>query len=208
MLLSSRRQTDPTQSTLLSGGRAGSTGKSRSVSLPAFGDASADVRLGIPDATARLSILNVLLSRTPHSLTQVDLRAVADRAHGYVGADLSAVVREAGTSAIKRWLASQPSGSAFARPPPGPRMSSDAVNTHATEDASGGIEDAPELTQTDLLLALPNVRPSALRSLYLPGTETPVKYADVGGLGDVIQKLRECVEWPLQYPGVSFNGFV
>jgi AAA family ATPase len=50
---------------------------------------------GIPDAEARFAILNVLLSKTPNSINQDELRSMAARAHGYVGADLSAVVCEA-----------------------------------------------------------------------------------------------------------------
>ncbi|EIN12273.1 AAA-domain-containing protein [Punctularia strigosozonata HHB-11173 SS5] len=182
-----------------------------------------EIEIGIPDATARLSILNVLLSRTPHSISQTDLKSVAARAHGYVGADLAAVVREAGTRAIKRWLSSQPSSNYPLRPlpdAPGGQESKSLPPTPATPDTLPVTEDAsripnfhgndteypppdsdkPSLTQADLLLALPSVRPSALRSLYLPGTETPVRYSDIGGLSDVVQKLRECVEWPLQHP--------
>ena len=66
------------------------------------------------------------------------MRSVAAKAHGYVGADLSAVVREAGTLAIKRFLSG---------PPPS--------------------QGNPELTLQDLLAALLSVRPSALRSLFL-----------------------------------------
>ncbi|KAF8585041.1 AAA family ATPase [Ramaria rubella] len=65
-----------------------------------------EIEIGIPDAPARLAILNVLLSKTPHSLTPAELSSLAARTHGYVGADLSAVVRDAGTLAIKRHLSS------------------------------------------------------------------------------------------------------
>lgn len=130
-----------------------------------------EIEIGIPDAEARYSILNVLLTKTPHSIDQADLRALAARAHGYVGADLSAVVREAGTLAIKRWLASSPSPDATA---------------------------APELTLADLEASLPSVRPSALRSLFLD--TIPVRYSEIGGQAHTIQKLRECVEWPLLHP--------
>lgn len=50
--------------------------------------------------------MNVLLAKTPHIITQCELHATASRAHGYVGADLAAVVREAGTLAIKRFSSS------------------------------------------------------------------------------------------------------
>ncbi|KAL0574316.1 AAA+-type ATPase [Marasmius crinis-equi] len=96
-----------------------------------------EIEIGIPDSDARLAILEVLLSKTPHAIPREELRTVAARAHGYVGADLSAVVREAGTAAIKRWLASP------------------AQASH------------PELTSSDLMTSLPTVRPSAMRSLFV-----------------------------------------
>ncbi|CAE7215556.1 unnamed protein product [Rhizoctonia solani] len=61
-----------------------------------------EIEIGIPDASARLQILSVLLQGTPHELTDTELESLAARTHGYVGADLAAVVREAGTRAIKR----------------------------------------------------------------------------------------------------------
>lgn len=131
---------------------------------------------GVPDAEARLAILEVLLSKTPHSISQADLRALTSRAHGYVGADLSAVVREAGTLAIKRW-----------------------VNVNASSGTSGTvIPPALNLTITDLSDSLPSVRPSAMRSVFLD--TPPVRYSDVGGQAAAIQKLREAVEWPLLHP--------
>ncbi|KAI0691255.1 AAA family ATPase [Cerioporus squamosus] len=130
-----------------------------------------EIEIGIPDAEARYSILQVLLSKAPHSVPPDDIWSVAAKAHGYVGADLSAVVREAGTIAIKRWLTSQ---------------------------LSQTTEASPQLTLADLLAALPTVRPSALRSLFLD--TVPVHYSDIGGQAQTIQKLRECVEWPLLHP--------
>lgn len=135
---------------------------------------------GIPDAEARYHILNVLLSKAPHSVAEDDLRSIAAKAHGYVGADLSAVVREAGTLAIKRWLASQPPPTSSDSPP------------------SASPSSVPQLTYADLEAALPTVRPSALRSLFLD--TVPVHYSDIGGQAQTIQKLRECVEWPLLHP--------
>lgn len=129
----------------------------------------------MPDAEARLSILRVILSKTPHSLSEDDLRTVAFSAHGYVGADLNAVVREAGTIAIKRWVTAAQSA--------GPTTSPSSK---------------PELTTPDLLSSLPNVRPSALRSVFLDCA--PVRYSDIGGQHNVIQKLKEAIEWPLKHP--------
>lgn len=150
----------------------------RNTSSWALGDSLMDWS-GIPDAQARSSILKVLLQKSPHSLSEVEIENVAARAHGYVGADLSAVVREAGTLAIKRHLAA-----------------------HSPESVScltsSADEPAPELTLQDLLISLPTVRPSALRSLFLD--TVPVRYSDIGGQASTIQRLRECIEWPLLYP--------
>ncbi|KAJ3882723.1 P-loop containing nucleoside triphosphate hydrolase protein, partial [Lentinula edodes] len=128
---------------------------------------------GVPDADARLSILKTLLLKTPHDITSEDLRAVASKAHGYVGADLAAVVREAGTLSIKRWLPS-------------------------TSGNPEKKQEMPLVTLSDIMASLPTIRPSAMRSLFV---ETPpVRYSDVGGQSHVITKLRETVEWPLLHP--------
>ncbi|KAI9452786.1 AAA family ATPase [Lactarius psammicola] len=126
-----------------------------------------EIEIGVPDLNARVAILNVLLAKTPHTITSDELHAMASRAHGYVGADLAAVVREAGTLAIKRFLAL----------------------------GSEPLVGSASLKATDLAAALPNVRPSALRAHAI--TAAPVRFADIGGQASVIARLRECVEWPL-----------
>ncbi|KIM36568.1 hypothetical protein M413DRAFT_449106 [Hebeloma cylindrosporum] len=134
-----------------------------------------EIEIGIPDADARFSILNVLLSNTPHNVSQEDLRSLASRMHGYVGADISAVVREAGTIAIKKW-----------------------ISTTGANSSSAAAPEGLTLQLDDLLSAMPSIRPSAMRSLFF---ETPpVRYTDVGGQGPVIQKLKEAIEWPLLHP--------
>jgi AAA family ATPase len=95
--------------------------------------------------------------------------------YGYVGADIGAVVREAGTLAIKRCL-----------------------KTTDTETESTTCPANLKLELNDLVAAIPAVRPSAMRSLFF---ETPpVRYSDIGGQASVIQKLKEAVEWPLLHP--------
>ncbi|KAL1704725.1 P-loop containing nucleoside triphosphate hydrolase protein [Schizophyllum commune] len=97
-----------------------------------------EIEIGVPDVDARADILRILLSKTPNQIRPDDIQALAARAHGYVGADLSSVVREAGTAAIKRYLsAAIPSGS------------------------------EPQITLDDLEHALLSVRPSAMRSLFV-----------------------------------------
>ncbi|KAJ4485921.1 AAA family ATPase [Lentinula aciculospora] len=132
-----------------------------------------EIEIGVPDADARLSILKTLLSKTPHDISLEDLRAVASKAHGYVGADLAAVVREAGTLSIKRWL------------------SNASPNTQRQQEM-------PLVALSDIVTSLPTIRPSAMRSLFVD--TLPVRYSDVGGQSHVITKLRETVEWPLLHP--------
>ncbi|KAF7299177.1 AAA family ATPase [Mycena indigotica] len=129
-----------------------------------------EIEIGVPDAAGRLSILQVLLSKTPHAISDAELLQLASKAHGYVGADLSAVVREAGTLAIKRWVAS---------PSPVP-------------------QSQLTLSLSDLETALPTIRPSGMRSVFVD--TLPVRYSEIGGQASVIQKLREAVEWPLLHP--------
>ncbi|KAJ3572904.1 hypothetical protein NP233_g2773 [Leucocoprinus birnbaumii] len=130
-----------------------------------------EIEIGVPDAQARFSILKVLLSKTPYDISDDELASFASRAHGYVGADLAAIVREAGTIAIKRW-----------------------VGTSSPD--TGSLP--PKLTIAELMSSLPAVRPSAMRSLFVEAPQ--IRYSDIGGQAGVIQKLREAVEWPLLHP--------
>ena len=138
------------------------------------------------------------MRKAPHTLSDEDIRSVAARAHGYVGADLSAVVREAGTSAIKRWLQGTHRASPFPTSTIPP--SSKDPNQDADPSSSVHLDDSsvPKLTLQDLLVSLTSVRPSALRSVFLD--TVPVRYSDIGGQANTIQQLREMVEWPLLHP--------
>ena len=73
----------------------------------------------------------------PHSLTPEEIAAVAARTHGYVGADLSSLIRESASAAIQRWHSILPTS----------RM--------------------PTLTLADILATLPSIRPSAMREVFI-----------------------------------------
>lgn len=62
-----------------------------------------EIEIGIPDVAGRKEILDILLAKMPHSLTVDEAGALAARTHGYVGADLTSLVREAASVAIQRW---------------------------------------------------------------------------------------------------------
>lgn len=131
---------------------------------------------GVPDVASRLSILRVLLRRTPHgSLDPSVLPSIAARTHGFVGADLSSLVHTAGLNAIKR------------------SFSSAAPSASSPSSLVGA-----EIIASDFESALLATRPSAMREVFL---ETPkVAWSDIGGQAHVKARLRESVEWPLTHP--------
>ncbi|OWZ08471.1 ATPase [Phytophthora megakarya] len=138
-----------------------------------------EVEIGIPRANDRLAILHVALRRLPHKLTNSDLQELSSSAHGYVGADLSALCQEAALLALHRAFAnsSQLGGAVLA-------------NTEALPPF--------EVTLSDLKLAMRGIRPSALREISV---DVPrVLWSDIGGQNALKQALREAVEWPLQHP--------
>lgn len=135
-----------------------------------------EIEIGVPDAEARYSILQVLLRRTPHAFSDTFLRDVASRTHGYVGADLQSLVHSSGLIAIRR------------------------LTTESTQDVERDPSSIADMTvsEDDMQAALMSTRPSALRSVFL---ETPqVAWSDIGGQSSVKQKLQEVIEWPLKHP--------
>lgn len=66
-----------------------------------------EVEIGVPNSSARTDILATLLRDIPHRLSSEDIAKVASTAHGYVGADLAAVCREAGLKTIRRWASGE-----------------------------------------------------------------------------------------------------
>ena len=137
-----------------------------------------EIEIGVPDVNDRKEILQVHTRGMP--ITQdVDIGYFASKTHGYSGADLEALCREAGMKALRRVL----------------------------PDIKGGdIEISPDLlnklevTKTDFDSAFLEVEPSAMREALV---EVPtVKWSDIGGLSEVKGRLQEAVEWPLKYPDV------
>lgn len=141
-----------------------------------------EIEVGVPDAAARHSILGVLLRPVPHALAPEEVRALAARTHGYVGADLAALVREAGLTTITRGLGAP---------------LHDGLAALSLGDAPA---PAP-VTLADFTAAQAVVRPSAMREVFV---ETPkVTWADIADddrAHDSVQRqIRECVEGPLRH---------
>lgn len=138
---------------------------------------------GIPTAPARRDILRVLLKRVPHSLTEGELDELASSTHGFVGADLSALVREAGMRALQRTLTPLTS----------------LTNGLFTLSLSSSRDESSSLvSSSDFVFARTRVRASAMRELFV---ELPkVGWADIApGTASVHDRVRECVEWPLRH---------
>ncbi|XP_027545752.1 ATPase family protein 2 homolog [Neopelma chrysocephalum] len=133
-----------------------------------------EIEIGIPNAQDRLDILQKLLRKVPHSLTEAELVQLADNAHGYVGADLAALCKEAGLHALRRALGKSP-------------------NLLDTEVAGSVM-----IAFNDFLQGMNDVRPSAMREVAIDVPK--VSWSDIGGLEDVKLKLKQAVEWPLKHP--------
>jgi transitional endoplasmic reticulum ATPase len=135
-----------------------------------------EIEIGVPDKQGRLEILQIHTRNMPLA-KDVDLNRLAEMTHGFTGADLAALCKEAAMRALRRVL---------------PEINLEA-ETIPTE-----VLNKLEVTMQDFLDALKDIEPSALREVYV---EVPnVRWSDVGGLEEAKQALREAVEWPLKYP--------
>ena len=135
-----------------------------------------EIFIAPPDAEGRSEILNIHTRRVPMDEDAIAfLPEVARRTHGYVGADLMELVRQAGLNALRR----------------------SAGRGFTALQSQGSLEHIV-VSKDDFVSALEKTSPSALReTLWV----TPdVSWADVGGLKKVIEQLREAVEAPLLYP--------
>jgi len=148
-----------------------------------------EIAIPIPDRNGRLRILQIYTRGMPlaedvhpvrNSISNgVNLEKLADITHGFVGADIEALAREAAMSALRKIL----------------------------PEIDFEMADIPyetllrlEVTMDDFLEAMKEVEPSAIREFFV---EVPdVKWDDVGGLDDIKEELKEAIEWPLKYSDV------
>ena len=134
-----------------------------------------EIEIGVPDRAGRREILDIHTRGMP-LVSDVDLDRLANTTHGFVGADMAALCREAAMSALRRMMPDID----FSQP----QIPYDRLM-------------ALEVNQADFDSALSEVEPSAMREVF---TEVPdVSWDDVGGLDDIKQQLRETIEWPLRY---------
>ena len=136
-----------------------------------------EIEIKVPSREGRLEILHIHTRGMP--LKGVDLLDYAIRTHGFVGADLAALCREAAMYALRRVL---------------PKIDLE------TETVPPEILFDLKVTRDDFESAMKFVEPSAMREVLL---EIPnVKWEQVGGLARVKQELKEVVELPLKRPDI------
>jgi transitional endoplasmic reticulum ATPase len=134
-----------------------------------------EIVIGVPNKESRLEILQIHTRGMPLS-DDVELEKLAEITHGFVGADLAALAREAGIRAIRRVL---------------PELDLEV------ESIPAELLNKIEVMADDFLDALRELEPSAMREVLI---ESPnVKWTDIGGLSQAKQELIESVEWPLVY---------
>ena len=134
-----------------------------------------EIEIGIPDREGRYEILLIHTRGMPLD-KDVDLNRLADITHGFVGADGSALVKEAAMQSLRRVLPE--------------------INLEEEEIPLEVLQKINVLNE-DFLKALRTVEPSALREVYV---EIPnVSWEDIGGLEEVKREMRRVIEWPLKY---------
>ncbi len=147
-----------------------------------------EIEIKVPDKRGRLEILQIHTRHMPlegnddkHGAGDkvVDVEKLAAVTHGFVGADLEYLCKEAAMKTLRRNL-------------PEIKLEEDRLSPETL--------DKLIVTMEDFEGALKDVMPSAMREVYL---ETPdVQWADIGGLEGVKKELQEAVEWPLKYPDI------
>ena len=134
-----------------------------------------EIEIGVPDRNGRLEILQIHTRGMPLD-KDVKLEKLADISHGFVGADLQALSKEAAIAALRRVL-------------PEIDLSSENIPSEILRKIIVTMQDFVDVTK--------EMEPSAMREVFV---EVPdVKWEDIGGLADIKQELQEAVEWPLKY---------
>ncbi|RLG60846.1 AAA family ATPase, partial [Candidatus Geothermarchaeota archaeon] len=135
-----------------------------------------EIELKVPDQRGRLEILQIHVRGMPLA-DDVDLEKLAEMTHGYTGADLAALCREAAMKALRRCL---------------PMVDVEE------EEIPKNILDQIAVCMDDFLKAYKEIVPTALREVEI---QIPnVRWSDIGGLAEVKKKLKEAVEWPIKWP--------
>ncbi|MBO4248095.1 MULTISPECIES: CDC48 family AAA ATPase [unclassified Halomicrobium] len=137
-----------------------------------------EIEIGVPDKEGRKEILQVHTRGMPLS-EDIDLESYAENTHGFVGADLAQLTKEGAMNALRRIR-------------PDIDLEADEIDAEVLESL--------EVSKQDFKEALKGIEPSALREVFVEVPDT--SWESVGGLEDTKERLRETIQWPLEYPGV------
>jgi transitional endoplasmic reticulum ATPase len=143
-----------------------------------------EIEMGIPDEKSRLEILQIHTRGMPLE-SDVKLEEMARVTHGFVGADLQALAKEAAILAVRRVIPE--------------------INMEETKVPAKTLNKI-KVKMQDFQDALRDVQPSAMREVLVQAPN--VKWEDIGGLTGVKQELTEAVEWPLKYGKLFQKGDV
>ena len=135
-----------------------------------------EIVIGVPDEKGRREILGIHTRGMPLG-ERVDLKELARSTHGFVGADIAALAREAAIESVRRIM---------------PRLNLEerTIPTDVLEEL--------RVTREDFTDALKRVQPSAMREVMVQVPDT--RWADLGGVDEAIEALREGIELPLKHP--------
>jgi transitional endoplasmic reticulum ATPase len=137
-----------------------------------------EIEIGVPNRDGRLEVLQIHTRGMPID-KDVNLEKLADISHGFVGADLQALAKEAAMRALRRVL-------------PEMNLSSESIPLDTLRKIIVKMQDFMDVIK--------EMEPSAMREVFV---EVPdIKWEDIGGLSSIKQELQEAVEWPLKYLGV------
>ena len=137
-----------------------------------------EIEIKVPDKKGRKDILAIHSRNMPLS-DDVDLDKISSVSHGYVGADLEYLCKEAAMKCLRRLL---------------PELNLEE------EKIPPETLDKLIVNHEDFQRALIEVTPSGMREVFIENPD--VKWDDVGGLEEVKRELQEAVEWPMKYPGL------
>ncbi len=137
-----------------------------------------ELEIGVPDREGRLEILQIHTRGMPLA-KDVNLEKLADISHGFVGADLQSLSKEAGMRSLRRIL-------------PNIDLSTGNIPSETLRQII--------VTMNDFMDVIKEMEPSAMREVFV---EVPdISWNDIGGLALIKQEMQEAVEWPLKYQGI------
>ena len=136
-----------------------------------------EIMIGVPNEKGRLEILKIHTRNMPLD-KNVELEYLSRITHGFVGADLESLIKEAAMNVIRRNI--------------------NELNLKENENIPKNVLEKLIVKMDDFREALRFVRPSAMREVLVE--KSNVVWGDIGGLERVKSQLKEAVEWPLKYP--------